>query len=210
MAKSTARKTSNAPKQTGLTAIAACFEVIYGALTDAAKQSAENKERGASRSSQCVAAIGALRDSITDKAEFHVACVGLFGNGERKKGVRVAGTLSDRLSKEGVKDVSVYSLLSQCRVLAAHWDNAAVRKAAIEGGVRAGYDATKPPKEAPSNNAPKEAPKSKEPSLAEMIASMVRDGGTGTILGMVESALIASKDTIRAKIVHDVRTKIAA
>lgn len=188
-------------------AIAACFGVVYSALTDSAAQSAENKARGASRSSSCVAAIGALRDSIKDKAAFHDACVQLFGNGEKKKDVRIAGSLADKMKAEGIKDVSAFSLLHHCRTVAANWDNASVRKAATESGIRAGYDATK---ETASTTKAATPTKAKDVTLAELIARVIEETGPASVLAIVESALTAKKDPIRAKIVHDARVKLAA
>ena len=189
-------------------AIAACFAIVYPALVDSAKQSAENATRRASRSETCVAGIKSLCDSITDAKERAAAVVTLFGNGEKKKETRVAGTLFEKLKADNVKDVTTFSLLHHCRTVAANWSNADVRKAAQESGIRAGYDATKAPKEASTTEQPKAA---KVVTLSELIAEMVRTfGGDVTILRMIESALIANKKPIHAAAVHDAAVKLTA
>jgi hypothetical protein len=189
-------------------AVAVCFGLIYPQLTDAAAQSTENAARGTTRSKACVAGIATLRASIVDAAEYHAACVELFGNGLKKKGERIAGTLSEKLKADGVTAITSHTLLFQCRKVSGDWDKADVRKAAEESGLRAGYDATKPPKvETPKV----EAKTAKVVTLPELIAEVTATlGGLATVAKMMESACIARKDSIRAQVCHDFAVKLTA
>lgn len=184
------------------------FAALFGAL---AWGFVESAAANASRSADAVRIIGELYASI--KGDAYAAEVArLFGNGEKGKthepGV-VKTELEARAKAEG-KDVppTARDFLSKCRTVALAYGKPEVRKAAEESGIRAGYDAAKP--KAASESSGKDAPKATPVSFAEIVMAEIARVGLASVLGVVESALVASKDPIRAAVVHDARVKVAA
>lgn len=194
-------------------AVAACvasFVPILGAMVaDVEAASAAS----ASRSKLAADAIGHLYASISDADARKLALVEVFGNGERGK-ANVRGKLAESLAKDA--PISVKSFLAHTRAAAMNWlspvnvevegkptTTTTVGAIAAERGIRAAYDATKPPKEPP-------APPSKPVTLSEMIAAEVKAGNVAAVLGMVESACTALAKTIEAAKVHDARIALAS
>lgn len=209
------KKSSKSPANVSpvAAAVAACvasFVPILGAMVaDLEAASAASK----SRSKLAADAIGALYASINDADARKLAIVEVFGNGERGK-ANVRGKLAESLAADA--PISVKSFLAHARATAVNWlapvnivvegkptTTTTVGAIAADRGIRAAYDATKPPKSPPD-------PASPPVTLAEMIAAEVKAGHISAIMGMVESACNTLALTIEAAKVRDLRVALAS
>jgi hypothetical protein len=190
-------------------AVSACYNTILPVLTDQASHNAANKAASESRSKVYVAAITTLCDSIADKDARKAAIFELFGNGLKKKGEVILGSLRAGLESAGVKDVQVYNTLHLCRNVALSFDKDDVRKAASESGLRKAYDATKPPKDDAKDDDKGAAVKV---TLEGILGDVIRiEGWAGVIrvMRIMESAASVLKDASKAQVVHDAAVKLA-
>jgi len=177
--------------------------IIAGALSDytAAQVGMQSRSKNATE------AIGALYASISDAEQRKAAIVEVFGNGERGK-ANVRGKLAESLAKDA--PISIKSFLAHCRSVAVNYltpvkvegadgkeTTTTVGAVAAERGIRAGYDAAKPPKSEP------DAPVStKPPTLSELVAAKIAADGVVAMLAIVESACKATARTLEGDKVH--------
>jgi hypothetical protein len=186
--------------------------VSYATGTDAVKAS-EVK-----RATEAFGNIVALRAVCTDAAEFAKFAVVAFGNTDRTKAGKVAGELAAALTEAKTNPETQKDLLKMVRAVCADWSDA-VKAAGEAGGLRAAYNAVLAARkqaagtsgsgeaETPSADAPAAVKPPALRTMQEMIAQYVAEKRVGELLGMLESALLATKDTIRANDVHGVAVK---
>jgi hypothetical protein len=186
--------------------------VSYATGTDAVKVS-ETK-----RATDAFKLIVGLRAVCTDAAEFATASVAAFGNTDRTKAGKVAGELAGELSKAGTNAETQKDLLKMIRAVCADWSDA-IKAAGESSGLRAAYNAVLAARkkaagtdgagdaDAPAADAPAAVKPPALRTMQEMIAQYVAEKRVGELLGMLESALLATKDTIRANDVHGVAVK---
>lgn len=184
----------------------------YAAGTDAIKQTE------AKRATEAFGNIVALRTVCTDAAEFATVSVKAFGNTDRTKAGKVAGELAAVLTEAKTNPETQKDLLKMIRAVCADWSDA-VKVAGETGGLRCAYNAVLAARkkasgtsgagdaDAPDADAPAAVKPPALRTMQEMIAQYVAEKRVGELLGMLESALLATKDTIRANDVHGVAVK---
>jgi hypothetical protein len=201
-------------KTKGSATLAAAMARTSDALVAFAVATVAVAQEGVSRSAACVASIVELREACATPAEFATAHVSLLGNRDKTKAGRIVGTLRPILEAKKVDDGTIRTLLKEWRTFAENVDVSEVRDAGIKSGLRAAYNvvmAAQREAKGTANPNPNGETKAKPISRLELIAAWLKeDGSAEPLLGMIESALAASKDPIRAKVVHDARIQIAA